>query len=252
MSFLKKESALFYVSRILSRMTLHGSLKVWHAGHDAEGPVIYVANHPSSLDPYFVIGSLPSPARILISEFIFGIPFVGFLLKQAGHIKVENGKGNEAYQKARDILKRGKSLLIFPEGSVSKEKTRVNDLHTGAVRLAMETRIPVVPIGIYLNPDKIKKHTIYFGKNKEVGSWYTNGMYGMTYGKKISFIGDTRNKEEVRRQCHILKRHMEEQILASAESIKSQNFDEIHTTNLLYLFIYFFRMRFAYANWINS
>lgn len=230
---------------------LHGSVRTWDRD-DGNSPVIYAANHPSTLDPFFVIGTLPQPARILISEYMYRIPLLGFILKQAGHIKVMDGNGHGAYVKAQQLLREGKSILIFPEGAVSPDPARIAPIRTGTVRLAIETGVPVVPLGISLNPEKIKKSTVRMGTHTETGCWYSNGMYGINFGRKIVFAGDINNRAQIREQCLVLEDIMNRQINECSWLMKQENLKRVYTYNILSLLVYFVRMHFAYTNWVNT
>lgn len=246
-----RQSLFFTLSRFVSRTMLHGSVKTWNRD-EGKRPAIYAANHPSTLDPFFVIGSLPQPARILISEYMFRMPLLGFILRQAGHIKVLDGNGHSAYESAKKILQEGKSILIFSEGVVSNDPTRIGQIRTGTVRLAMETGVPVIPLGISLNPDKLKKSSVRIGTHTETGCWYSNGMYGITFGSPMHFHGNVENRTDVKRKCRELEEVMVEQINECSWHMKQQNLKRVYTYNILSLLIYFVRMHFAYANWVNS
>jgi 1-acyl-sn-glycerol-3-phosphate acyltransferase len=53
----------------------------------------------------------------------------------------------EALKTAAEVLDRGEPLVLFPEGS-RKSGPRVENLHEGAVYLAMKAGVPIVPVGL--------------------------------------------------------------------------------------------------------
>jgi 1-acyl-sn-glycerol-3-phosphate acyltransferase len=70
------------------------------------------------------------------------------MLRLTGDIKVRRGgpeSGGEAVAKARAYLQRGMSVMIFPEGTRSRD-ARLLPFKKGAFRLAIETGVPVLPV----------------------------------------------------------------------------------------------------------
>ncbi|EWT00163.1 glycerol acyltransferase [Intrasporangium oryzae NRRL B-24470] len=118
----------------------------------AEGGFVVSTNHISYVDPlvfaHFMYDS-GREAYFLGKESIFRIPLVGWLLRKAGQIPVHRSSAAaaHAYRAAVDGVREGKALGIFPEGTI----TRDPDLwpmrgKTGAARVALETRCPLVPV----------------------------------------------------------------------------------------------------------
>lgn len=86
--------------------------------------------------------------RFLATKRAFDKPAVGFLLRGMRHIEVDMSAGAAAYARAVDALKQGEVLGVFPEGGVSASYT-VRELKTGAVRMAAEAGVPVIPIAVW-------------------------------------------------------------------------------------------------------
>jgi 1-acyl-sn-glycerol-3-phosphate acyltransferase len=116
------------------------------------GPAILVANHMSHADP-FVLGHYVYDAgrwpRYLAKASVFRLPLVGRLLYAVEQIPVERGTIDavKALDAAVDALKAGKAVLIYPEGTTTKEP----DLwpmrgKTGAARLWLATGAPMIPV----------------------------------------------------------------------------------------------------------
>jgi 1-acyl-sn-glycerol-3-phosphate acyltransferase len=119
----------------------------------AEGGCIVVFNHISEVDPLTAAhvmydhGRLP---RYLAKANLFKNRFLGFFLKSAGQIPVERLSKNAAgaFDAAVAAVDKGELVVVYPEGTI----TRDPDLwpmvgKSGAARIALETRCPVVPIG---------------------------------------------------------------------------------------------------------
>jgi len=159
------------------------------------GPMIFTANHPSTLDPIFVMSILKTTVSILITQSVFYIPLIGFILKKTGHIPVAESQGSLAYQQAKHKLENGQSILIFPEGHLSLEDGTTKPFFSGAVRLAMETHASIVPLGISIqaNRAKIRKFTIK--DSIEYARFYLRGKYALTFGRPFRLSGDITDKE---------------------------------------------------------
>lgn len=117
------------------------------------GGVIVVANHISNADP-LALGQFLAYAgrwpRFLAKSSLFAVPGVGRVLRGAGQIPVERGgsRAVDALAQARTALERGQAVVVYPEGTITYDP----DLwpmrgRTGAARLALATRCPVVPVG---------------------------------------------------------------------------------------------------------
>ena len=86
--------------------------------------------------------------RFLATKNAFDKPLVGFLLRGMRHISVDMTAGAEAYRLAVAALREGEALGVFPEGGVSASYT-VRELKTGAVRMAAEAGVPIIPIAVW-------------------------------------------------------------------------------------------------------
>ncbi|MHA1293164.1 MAG: lysophospholipid acyltransferase family protein [Promethearchaeota archaeon] len=109
------------------------------------GPAIIIGNHQSHLDPFFIGGSVNRRIRWMSKEENFQTPIVKSLFKNLGAFKLKRGIGDEkAWEKAKNILQNGGWVGIFPEGTRSPDGT-LGEFHTGAVRLAVEMNVPIIP-----------------------------------------------------------------------------------------------------------
>lgn len=174
----------------------------------ATGPKIYTANHPSTLDPIFVMSILKTTVSILITQSAFYLPLIGLILRKSGHIPVIDGQGKLAYQQAKNTLNSGQSILIFPEGDLSHPDGTFRPLYSGAVRLAMETNTPIVPLGLSLQPYKIKTKTLTIKHKTEQARFYLRGKYGLTVGMPINLTGDISDKKKLTQHKNVLSKVM--------------------------------------------
>ncbi|NHI19235.1 1-acyl-sn-glycerol-3-phosphate acyltransferase [Phycicoccus endophyticus] len=118
----------------------------------SQGGWVVCPNHVSHIDPlvfaHFLVDNGHAP-RFLGKYEVFDVPVVGAVLRSADQIPVYRGSGRatDAYRAAVAAVRAGKCVAIYPEGTL----TRDPDLwpmrgKTGAARVALETRCPVIPV----------------------------------------------------------------------------------------------------------
>lgn len=86
--------------------------------------------------------------RFLATKRAFDKPGVGWLLRGMHHIPVDMERGAAAYADAVAALRAGELIGVFPEAGVSAS-FEVRELKTGAVRLAAEAGVPVIPVAVW-------------------------------------------------------------------------------------------------------
>ena len=91
---------------------------------------VFVANHQSIYDIPVLFGSLPFQLRIIAKASLGRFPFLGWHLRRTGHMLVDRRRPDRAgiFAWARSLPARGLSLIVFPEG------TRSRDGRVGAVQ----------------------------------------------------------------------------------------------------------------------
>ena len=95
--------------------------------------------------------------RFLAKRSVFDKPVLGSLLRGMGHIPVDMKAGADAFGKAIGTLRSGELVGVFPEAGVSASFT-VRKLKTGAVRLAAEAQVPVIPVATWGGQRLLTKH----------------------------------------------------------------------------------------------
>ncbi|MBN1933537.1 MAG: 1-acyl-sn-glycerol-3-phosphate acyltransferase [Anaerolineae bacterium] len=173
-------------------------LDAFHHAPLPDGPKIVVANHPSTTDPFLVMALVSSRVSILIIETLFKVPVFGRYLRHIGHVPVIPGNGQVAFERARQLLQAGHTVVIFPEGDLSPAEGGFLRPRTGAARLALATGAPVIPIGIHLQHDRIHRVETMVDGKVEIGCWYLRGPYAFTMGEAMYFEGDVEDRPHVR------------------------------------------------------
>lgn len=120
-----------------------------------EGGFVAVTNHYSHVDPlvfgHFLVDHGYSP-RYLGKIEVFRVPVVGAVLRGADQIPVhrETGRASDAYRSAVAAVRAGKTVAIYPEGTLTRDPGLWPMRgKTGAARVALETRCPVVPVATW-------------------------------------------------------------------------------------------------------
>lgn len=113
-----------------------------------KGPLLIVSNHVSYLDPVLLGAFIPRRTACLAKEELFKILGLGWLLRTWGVMPVKRGFADRtAIRRAEEVLNRGGALLMFPEGTRSRN-ARLQPGQTGAAFVALRCGAPVLPVGI--------------------------------------------------------------------------------------------------------
>ncbi|WP_404433368.1 1-acyl-sn-glycerol-3-phosphate acyltransferase [Microbacterium lacus] len=119
-----------------------------------EGAYVIAPNHYSEFDPLVVAlavwraGRLP---RFMAKESLFRIPVLGAVLRATGMVPVARqssaAAARETLNASETLVEHGRGVIVYPEGSLTREPNLWPMRgKTGAVRLALEADIPVIPM----------------------------------------------------------------------------------------------------------
>jgi glycerol-3-phosphate O-acyltransferase / dihydroxyacetone phosphate acyltransferase len=145
-----------------------------------KGPIIFVLNHPNGLvDPVFILALAPRRVSLLGKSTLFKMPVVGFLARALDTLPVyrQQDKGadvsrnRETFARCRELLERGGTIALFPEG-VSHSEPSLRPLKTGAARIALGAAaegaegLQIVPAGLYYTAKSSFRSSalLYFGE----------------------------------------------------------------------------------------
>ena len=123
--------------------------KVYGVEHLSEAGGLLVSNHCSYLDPQILAASCPYKVDILARETLFKTRFSAWLFRNLSTHPVARGKGNiGAFKLAFSLLKGGKKLLIFPEGTRSVDgELKKGELGVGL--MVKKTGCMVIPAYVH-------------------------------------------------------------------------------------------------------
>ncbi|MEE6296245.1 lysophospholipid acyltransferase family protein [Georgenia wangjunii] len=122
------------------------------AEHLPVGGFIAAGNHLTNVDPltfaHFLYDNGRAP-KILAKHSLFAVPFLGWVLRKTGQIPVQRGsaRAGDSLGPAIAALDAGECVAVFPEGTLTRDPDLwPMEAKTGVARLALSTRVPVVPI----------------------------------------------------------------------------------------------------------
>jgi len=119
---------------------------------DVDSGIVVAANHLSWFDPIVISHVLwdnDRPPRFLAKDVLFRAPGVGWIMRNAGQIPVVRGTKDAAaaVQAAVDAAQAGECVLVYPEGTITKDPDLwPMSAKTGAARIALTAGVPVIPL----------------------------------------------------------------------------------------------------------
>ena len=114
-----------------------------------EAPLIVCTNHRSNADPIILGASFPRQICYMAKAELFKVPILGGLITALGAFPVNRGSGDgKSLDAASRVLKSGKVLGVFPEMHRNRAKTGLMRFHSGALRMADQTGVPLLPAAI--------------------------------------------------------------------------------------------------------
>ena len=130
---------------------------IFHRNHyeqplDKNKQYIFVGNHISYLDAPLIVKTLRRPIRALGKTEMSKVPVFGFIYKYAV-VRVDRSSADnraKSVRNMRSILKKGISILVFPEGTFNLTEKPLKDFYDGAFRVAIDAQMPIKP---FLFPD---------------------------------------------------------------------------------------------------
>ncbi len=139
---------------------LWGKICLWAAGVtvriegmeniNPQRAYVYAPNHQSWFDIFALSGNLPIQFRWLAKQELFKIPVLGATMTANGYIPIDRGDSRKAFismNQAAERIKKGTSIVIFPEGTRSPNGV-LQEFKKGGFILAIKSQQPIVPVSI--------------------------------------------------------------------------------------------------------
>jgi len=127
-----------------ARVEMHGLENI------PPGPVIFMSNHQSNFDILTMLAHMPVQLYWIAKKELFDIPVFGASIRRGGYIPLDRSDGRKALKSmdnAAAIIRAGKSVVMFPEGTRTKD-LKLLPFKRGGFMLAVKAAVPVVPVTI--------------------------------------------------------------------------------------------------------
>lgn len=136
--------------RIVARfvgVTLFGLRTMGRDNYPDTGGALICANHQSYFDPVLVGLTCGRRMNYLARESLFRVPCLKQAIQFLDAIPIDrDGSGLSGLKETLKRLKRGELVLIFPEGTRSRDG-EMNSLKPGFCAVARRSKVPLVPVG---------------------------------------------------------------------------------------------------------
>lgn len=160
----------YAAGKILWRIQYHDKQNI---PKNLKSGLLIVANHQTYFDPFWICAPLRRKYRFMAWDKAFDWFAVGSLIKYLGAFPVDTKKGTtkNVLRESLGALKDGATLVVFPEGARSFPDGKLAEFKTGAVRIALEANVPILPVTVK-GANRVWSQTMKYPKLKKVEIFY--------------------------------------------------------------------------------
>ena len=158
--------------------------RIYESSHDKSKSYIFVSNHISFIDAAYLVKVFRQKVRPLAKIEMTRIPVFGFIYKNAV-VTVDRTNPQDRSQSIRilkSIIKKGISVVVFPEGTFNMTNKPLKEFYDGAFRVAIETQTPIKPV-LFLDTYNRMNYKSFFSLSP--------GKCRAVYLEEISVVGLT-------------------------------------------------------------
>jgi len=139
---------MLFVTRIVYRLKVRGDENL-----PTDGAAILVCNHVSFVDAVILGVCSPRPMIFLMDHRIFKTPGMGWFFRAVKAIPIAPQKEDpqayeRAFERARQVLKDGDLLCLFPEGAITKDG-QIQPFKPGIMKILETNPVPVIPSALH-------------------------------------------------------------------------------------------------------
>lgn len=147
----KRVNYSFWIARSLIAIYIRAFCRLKRTGQTnipRDGGLIIASNHLAAADPFIMGTAVPRELSFMAKKELFDIPVEGWLIKRFNAFPVDRfGLDLAVIKKSLEILKSGMALVMFPEGTRSKDG-KIQDGKIGVGMLARKAKVPIIPVYI--------------------------------------------------------------------------------------------------------
>lgn len=179
---MKSHSSLAIVNWAFGCVRFLAGTKVDYIGEEnipTDTPVLYVGNHRSFFDIVLTYVKVPRPTGYIAKKEIEKVPLLNVWMRNLHCLFLDRKDvraGMNTILTAIDLMKNGKSMCIFPEGTRNKEEGTLLPFHEGSFRIAAKAGCPILPMTIN-NSAAIFENQLPFIKKAHVIIEYGKPIY---------------------------------------------------------------------------
>lgn len=215
-------SGMYKALRYVLWPVIHGTAKTHFQGMEnvpKKGPMILAPNHISEYDPLvmgYAFGLLGYQVRFLTKDSMFKVPVLRAFVKKARMIPVSRGGGDtDSLAHARKALREGAAVGIYYEGTLTRDPAFwPMKGKTGLARLALDERVPVIPVVQWGAQDVLDRYG-RFHLFKKRPNLYIRALPPLDYS---DIPGDSSNHDGVRE----LTNRVQETLTAGLAELREQ------------------------------
>lgn len=118
---------------------------------DPEATYLFAANHMSPMDIPAIYSALDLRAAFVANALFEKIPVFAYWMRKSGSVFIDQEDPARQAQAFRDMirrLKRGRSLILFPEGHIHQGEG-MDEFQRGGLHAAVFADVPIVPLCVY-------------------------------------------------------------------------------------------------------
>ncbi|MDS1029128.1 lysophospholipid acyltransferase family protein [Bacillota bacterium LX-D] len=128
-----------------SKVTVTGAENI-----PSQGSVVFISNHQGNFDIPILLGFIDKPKAFIAKKELKKMPFISSWMRYMNCIFMDRSSaraGLKAIQEGIAVLRKGYSLVIFPEGTRSRGN-QIGEFKPGSFKLALKAGVPIVPVTI--------------------------------------------------------------------------------------------------------
>ncbi|MGG9972798.1 lysophospholipid acyltransferase family protein [Ferruginibacter sp. SUN002] len=137
---------------------------LYKSPHDRNKQYVFIFNHTSYIDIPFLLKAIRNQhIRVLGKAEMAKIPIFGFMYRKAVVLVERDNAAARAKSvlQLKAIIKKGISIVIFPEGTFNMTNRPLKDFYDGAFRIAIETQTPIKPVVLLDAYDRLNYKSIF-------------------------------------------------------------------------------------------
>jgi len=174
------------------------------------GPAILAFDHISVLDGPWLAAEVAwrrrRVVRFLVAAEVFDVPVTGWILRSYRQIPIRRGRNDAgALDEAVATIRGGAVAAIAPEGAVNPRPGELQRIRSGIARIALPTRAPVIPVGVWGTHRRWSKSGRHWGPP-------LRPRLGLAFGEPIEPTGDVSNQEDVDAFLELVRQALERQL----------------------------------------